>query len=406
MITNRYKLFLVSLLFFLASCDFFGLGTENDDPPSQPQPELAWQVESFGDTNSPPPIIEGNNVFVTNQFVVASLNISDGEGQWSTELEGVSPRIYGDMLLDDNNLYLRFEKSVTAYDKTDGTERWTVAFNDSIPDLPVTSDISLMDDTDTHLYIGTRENLLIVDKQTGSVEQTITPDIPAETISNERFNIPVADGSADDRVYLLTSYEGDNTASNARIAAYNTSDGSLVWDELAPYPLPSVGSFRPSALQISYADDRIFLLTGPAVIALDVQTGSQAWEKLFVEDRADVNVGNLLVYNPINNFLYAEAANRIYEIDVLNGNLEKSTNILGTGIIENMIVFDNTLYYSIGVSPFDIGIVAFDIERGSSKYSLSPDVEFPNGFTSAFAANDRFLVNIGVNSIFGYELPE
>jgi outer membrane protein assembly factor BamB len=106
----------------LSSCELLSAngGQKKKEENKKSRPELVWQSGTVSRSEVPPPVIEDSSVYVVNGYALAKLNLNNGENRWVTELEGVAPDIYGDILVDGQSIYLRFGESLKRYDKLDG----------------------------------------------------------------------------------------------------------------------------------------------------------------------------------------------------------------------------------------------------------------------------------------------
>lgn len=399
----KFGFLCVGLLMAFTSCDLLGIEEEIEKEKKTPQAELIWQKPAGSNFTGPPPLIEDSIAYVADRYGLAKLMLEDGNEHWRTEIGEIRPKILGKMLSDDNNLYVRFEQSVNAYSKLDGVQRWSIALEDSPEDAELAPGTSLLTQSKSHLFAGTREKLLIINKELGVIEQNIIPEVPAETISDMRLNVPVIAQSNGEVVYLLTSFKSqDNEVVQGRVAAYNPDDGSLIWDQILPYRLRHIGSFMSPYLQMAIRDEQLIIATGPGVVSLDVQTGEQRWSTLFVEGRTGINIGGLLYLD--GNYVYIQAADRILKLSAVDG--LKKWGINSGGFIEHMFAVNTILYYGSSL-PFDgLTIQAVSLETGNELYRISPPIDgILSGFTSAFDAVSEYLVNVGVANVYGYKLP-
>lgn len=390
---------------FLSSCELLGFGDE-EKPEPELRPELMWEVFNEAGRNGPSPVIEDSSVYVAGQDAVSKLNLQTGDGRWLTESERVFwGDIYGKLLVDDRALYVRHEQVLNAYDKSDGQPLWSLAFEDSLASYSVPRAVSLADQSDTRVFIGTEKKLLVVDKEQGIVEQSITPQLPVETVSSKRLNIPVA-GSSSDRVYLLSSYiEEGSEQIRGRVAAYQIADGALLWESSVPWPIPDLSiEMKKPTLQMTEAKGLLLVMAGSGMLAFDTQTGEQVWQHLFFENRTDVIGGSVFVQR--HDYLYAAVIDHIIKLSVSDGAKIWDVRV-GAGFIEQLHAEDDRLYFTSGLLPGDTFISIADEQTGEVLGSIAPsDRGFIDGFTPAFAADGRFIVDVGRTTIYGYQLPE
>lgn len=396
---NKKGIGIIVLAVLLSSCELLGIGGDGDkeDKKEQlPEPELMWESSFFGQSNTIPPIIEDSSFYFMGRYGFGRLSIAGEEGVWSKELKGIGTQAI-DLFTDKTKLYIRFEHSLEAYSKTDGTLLWNIAFEDTVKADRLVAGTSLTGQADTHVFVGTGEKLLIINKQQGVVEEVI-PEVPAGY--QARFISPLASKSGD-KFYLLSSFR-TSAGVFGRVSAYSLTNKSLLWQNDLPFPLPHILYTQSATLQMAEAENNLVIMTGPAVIAFDTQTGQQAWSHLFYEGRTDIDVGNLLAYN--NGSIYAGADARILKLDAATG--QKEWEVKANGLIERLFVVDGNLYFSAGngLSPV---VYSVDAGTGERNFQLSsPDGGLFAGFTPAFDASSRYLVVIGVTKVYVYQLPE
>ena len=404
MYQKRHVGLAVIVAVLLSYCELLSAngGQKKKEESKKSRPELVWQSGTVSRSEVPPPVIEDSSVYVVNGYALAKLNLNNGENHWVTELEGVAPDIYGDILVDDQSIYLRFGESLKRYDKSDGALQWSVAFEDSIDRFKLPLATSLVSQSQEHVFVGTRKNVLVVNKQQGKVSRTIAPEVPVNEISDQRLNMALGSDLAD-RVYVLTSYRRQESTVRGKLSAYDYTDGSLLWEFEVPYELAGLPEISLPTMQMANTSAFLLLMTGPAVLAVDAETGELAWEHLFYKNRTDINIGGLLFKH--NNNLYASEGNRILKLD-FQGQRKWETTIV-SGFIENLFVVEDQAYFATGILPGDTAIHSIDIESGELIFSFAAQESgLFEGFTSSFDANGTFIVNMGSRSIYGYKLTQ
>lgn len=399
----KFGFLCVGLLMTVTSCSLLGVEEEEELEMNTPQAELVWQKPAGSNFTSPPPIIEDSSAYILDRYGLAKRVLKDGNEQWRTDFEEIRPRVLGTKLLDVTSIYVRYEHAVSAYSKLDGVLRWSIALDDSLGDVELAPGTSLMTQSNSHLFIGTREKLLIINKEQGSIERAITPEVPVDTMSDMRFNVPVMSQAGVEVVCLLTSFKSQNDGVvKGRIATYNPEDGSLIWERILSNPLPQIGSFMSPYLQMGTSDEQLIITTGPEVLSLDVQTGEPLWNTLFVEGRTDIDVGGLLYLD--GSYVYAQAADRILKLEVVDGSKIWETN--SGGFMERLFAVDKSLFLGTNLPFGGLIIQVVNLENGNELYRISPPQDgILNRFTSAFDAGNEYLVNIWVSNIYGYKLP-
>ncbi|HKK44925.1 MAG TPA: PQQ-binding-like beta-propeller repeat protein [Balneolaceae bacterium] len=405
--TRRVFIPVILILALSASaCDLLGIGGKdrNNAKEKSAKPRLVWKLENaVGSPFSPSPVIEDSSIYLSDGYDLVKLALHTGNLQWSAQFDAVSSDLLGNILIDGTAVYLRFEQSVKAYDKSDGSLMWKVSFEDSLFTSQLARSTSLVDQSGKRIFVGSRKELLIIDKSQEAIEQTIPVDMPGGTVADHCINVPKA-GETGDRVYLLTSCEGQNSSwINSRLAAYRTADGSRLWKTMLPYQLPNTYSVGiPQIIQMREKAGQLIVMTGPAVLAYDKYSGEQDWEYQFYKGKTDINIGSLLAVNKDD--ILALADKRVIILSADNGREKQqiSTNLLGS---ERMVFKGGDLYLSGGILPGDTFITVYDAKTGDNVYSLSPPEKgLIKGFTPAFDTDGEFTIDVGATSIYAYRV--
>jgi outer membrane protein assembly factor BamB len=157
----------ILLVLVNVSCN---LTKSNDEEPVElPKPQLVWEAALLGDLDSPPPVIEDSSVFIANSTGLARLSIADGSLKWETtfSLEDGRPQVIGKIISDQNHLYIRRANSISAYLKADGVQVWSTALDDTVRYNELSPGTVLLDQNSSQLFVTTRSELLIINKQDG-----------------------------------------------------------------------------------------------------------------------------------------------------------------------------------------------------------------------------------------------
>lgn len=406
---HRYHfLILLSCVFLLLSCDLLGIGDDDNEDEIKErdaQPELIWKQEIIPTNTNSYPLIEDSSAYIDLQFALRKISLKTGKGIWAFPYDVIGAKIMGNMLSDENTLYVHFKNFLKAFNKSDGTVKWKIDFGTDFDRLELAPGNSLLAQTEMQLFIGTRQKLLIVNKQQGSVEQTIIPQV---SDGYQTLNVPVVSASDDQLVFLLTAFNSKNSVTTrGRLAAYNSSDGSVTWETFLPYTLSDISAFFVPKVQMVAAQGILAVLTGPAVVAFDATTGEQLWSYLFYENRTDIDIGSLLTYH--HNSIYVAADPRILKFDLADGH--KIWEISASGPLyftQRLFVDNGNLYFSAGSSPgLSVTLYSTDTKTGELNYQIpSPKSGLLAGFTTAFDVEGRYLVEVGRQQLYGYKLPE
>ncbi|HET6528109.1 MAG TPA: PQQ-binding-like beta-propeller repeat protein [Balneolaceae bacterium] len=238
---------------------------------------------------------------------------------------------------------------------------------------------------------------MIINKQ-GLIEYEVIPEVPGGYVN--QFNKPVVSKSGE-RLYVLSSYE-TSSGVNGRVTAYSLASESLLWRKDLSFPLPHIVDFLAPILQLKEAGNKVVVMTGPAIIALNTKTGEPVWTYLFYEGRTDINAGSNLTSQK--GYVYAVETTNLVKLDLDGREIWK---IPTGGLVERLFIADGNLYFSTGLLPQIITMHSVDARTGKLNYQFSSsDSGIEGSFSSAFDASDKYLVNIGLLKIYGYRQPE
>ena len=319
---------------------------EEEEPVELPKPQLVWEAALYGYMDSPSPVIEDSSVFIANSIGLARLSIADGSLQWETtfSLESSRPQVIGKIISDQDHLYIRRANSISAYLKADGVQVWSTALDDTVRYNELSPGTVLMDQNSSQLFVTTRSELLIINKQDGRKELRIAPQVPATQVSPQQILVPIVSFTDDKLAYVLTSFQEQSSGKlKGLLSAFDAVNGNLLWNYPLPGTLPDDVLSRTPVLRLSQTANKLLALTGSGIFAVNATTGEPAWTYSFTE-QSNINLGKVLWNNET--YVFAGLGDgRILKLSTLDGTKVWETPTLGGLISEWMAETDGRLYF-------------------------------------------------------------
>lgn len=399
----------ILLVIASVSCDLIK-GNDEEEPVELPKPQLVWEAPLLGDIESPPPVIEDGSVFIANSRGLARLSMADGSLQWETmfSLEDGRPRVIGKIISDQDHLYIRRANSVSAYLKADGVQVWSTALDDTVRYNELSPGTVLMDQNSSQLFVTTRSELLIFNKQDGREGQRIVPQLPATQVSPQQLLVPMVSFTDDKLAYVLTSFQEQSSGIlKGLLYAFDTVSKDTLWDYTLPGTLPDDVLSRTPVLRLSQTADKILALTGSGIFAVNAAKGEPAWTYSFTE-QSNINLGKV-VWNNESFVIAGLGDGRIVKLSTLDGTKIWETPTLGGLLSEWMAETDGRIYFSTSLLSINTSMRVLDSDSGEMLYAYSGsdfDIASPEGFTAAFNASGEYIINAGVLNVYGFRLPE
>lgn len=319
---------------------------------------LKWQVPLRASVNAPTGCaLVGETVYVVDDIgVLYAISGPTEATNWRRTLDFGSSESFRTASTDDTSVYAATNSTLRAFDREEGTERWSISLGEN------------ENDTFRHVWTTVADGTVYcsLGGDGGSSYNFVYAIDDATGTTRWHEKAPEGTGKpvvVDDVVYVGTE---SSLYGRAYVTAYDADDGSIRWSSEfdSDDPSISVEMTGPVAVQ----DETAYAATTEGTYALDATDGSEKWtddrdaEAVAANDETVFIVGGGSVGD-----------RNVVALDPADGTENWSSNHDG----ETLTLADDTLYVVSGGPSDAQKLFALDTADGSERWTFDTKYTYP-----------------------------
>lgn len=339
------------------------------------------------------PLVEDGRAFVAFNDQFSAFDLDDGDLLWTSDVHLPTGFTAANILSDEHLVFLHDVTWIRAFDKRNGRTLWNTPIS-----AEGALDIVPMARNSTHLFLGRRNEVVRVRKDTGALDARfdLRPLVPDGIEPSARWVKVSRDGTL---LYVAMGYYvPERLASDGFVLSLDATTGARRW--VFPVPqgtwTPPDGSPQPinvSPYGLDVDDDVVVFPGGQTVYALDRHTGAMRWSRYFPDD--GFGAGATLAGDAV---IVGSQQERVFCLDRATGEERWRRTVRGSlfgpfTVQDGRVYFNSSLFGEVWI---------LDLRDGAVVWTGEPPGD---NFRSPVGVGRDRMVVVGDENVYGLTLP-